>query len=327
MPQIEHWSRMQAVPGELAGDTELLWIPGEQVSLHRVARPSGPRQRWASMLPWLMEERLLDSPDNVHICILGEEDDSSLVVAVIDRAVWEQWQNTVKETGLAQLQVLPDYLALPWQGEPVAAIQDDKVLWRTGRLDGLCLPRAVFDALPGTSSVQRVSWPEWAQATTDLPCSLWQPAPRAMGWRQRLQSRALVAGLVVSLPWILLLALYLDGRGIQATTRQWVEENQAWSASHFSRSGRYALSVSEIEQRVLSAGQQAAMFQAFPWPLLLSLDEVLSGCTCRVLALDSDGQRVNLILAGEVPEPVLGLAQQHTETAEGLLLTFQEAPQ
>ena len=63
-----------------------LWVPSERISLHRIDAPTAPLRKWPSLIPWMLEERILGSIDEVHFALGERFDDGSIDVYVVDRS-------------------------------------------------------------------------------------------------------------------------------------------------------------------------------------------------------------------------------------------------
>jgi len=51
-----------------------LWVPSEAISLHSVDIPTAPQRKWAELLPWMLEDRVLQPVDEMHFVVAGRDD-------------------------------------------------------------------------------------------------------------------------------------------------------------------------------------------------------------------------------------------------------------
>ena len=123
-----------------------LWVPSERISLHRIAAPTAPLRKWPSLIPWMLEERILGSVDEVHFALGERFDDGSIDVYAVDRSDMREWQRVAENAGVVALRMLPDYLALPWDQGRIS------VGWHAGR----CLVR--HSASQGFAAQPALAW-------------------------------------------------------------------------------------------------------------------------------------------------------------------------
>lgn len=108
-------------------DGQRHWIATEAVIIHTVAVPPVPRRKWQSMLPWLLEDRLLQPV--VQLVLVSSERDGSGQVAVLaaDAGQLAAWQRAYPG------ELVPDGFALPWRvGECALWLDGDRWLVRHG---------------------------------------------------------------------------------------------------------------------------------------------------------------------------------------------------
>ena len=89
-------------------------VPGELVGIHSVAVSGRITNQVKKSLPYRLEEDISSDVDDLHVAILGRQEDTLYLGAVENHwmALWSGW---LEEAGLQSRQWLPDTLAVPWQ--------------------------------------------------------------------------------------------------------------------------------------------------------------------------------------------------------------------
>ena len=123
-----------------------LWVPSDHISVQRIQVPTAPRRKWQSLIPWIMEERILDRIEDMHF-VLGQcfEDDTVEVFSV-RKLDLSNWLRVAENSGVVVRKMVPDYLALPWEVGRLS------VGWR----EGYCLVR--YSASEGFSAKPNSAW-------------------------------------------------------------------------------------------------------------------------------------------------------------------------
>ncbi|KJS05655.1 MAG: hypothetical protein VR73_11790 [Gammaproteobacteria bacterium BRH_c0] len=121
-----------------------VWVPSEQVACHLLDVPAVAQKKWRAMVPWMLEERLLDRPDNCQFICGNRDGDGAVPVLVVARSVLAAWQRQVHTSlppGSQCQQLIPDFFALPWQpGQVVVAVVGQRCLLRYGQWQGMAGP-------------------------------------------------------------------------------------------------------------------------------------------------------------------------------------------
>lgn len=113
-----------------------IWVPSDKLVFHQVPVPSAPRRKWPDLLPWMLEDKMLQQPDDMHFVIAGKNQDK-LNVLVVARSHIQAWKETVEAAGLSRYRLIPDYMALPWHsGLLCVAKHADRILVRSGEFAG-----------------------------------------------------------------------------------------------------------------------------------------------------------------------------------------------
>lgn len=118
-----------------------LWVPSERVLVFRMALPKVSRRKQLEMLPWMLEDQLLSSPDNfeffvVQNPVVGNEDSESLIY-VVEKTALGQWMLLAEAASVAPEKMVPDFLALPYEeGRWTVYTDEGRMLVRTGLYEG-----------------------------------------------------------------------------------------------------------------------------------------------------------------------------------------------
>lgn len=106
-------------------------VPGEDVLLTRVELPPVSPGRLAQVLPYALEDQLLDEVESLHFAAGPRGEDGRHAVAVVARARMQAWRQALDRAGIAADVMLPDALAVPLdEGSPAAMIEGERCLLR-----------------------------------------------------------------------------------------------------------------------------------------------------------------------------------------------------
>ena len=109
-------------------------VPCDQLRLLAVELDAAERKYVRKVLPFRLEEDLIDDIDRLHISVLSLHS-QALPVAVVARELLSQWQNELGETFEGAW--VPEVLLLPWQAEEVCVLlEQDSALVRFGEWTG-----------------------------------------------------------------------------------------------------------------------------------------------------------------------------------------------
>lgn len=124
------------------GARQILVAPSEAVTLHRLVLPSRKRSTWARIVPFALEDYLVEDIETLHFALGGAVDNGYLPVAVVDRTLLSAWLETCDQAGLTPAVVVPDPLLLPWQNDEWSVLLEARrALVRTGRWEGFATER------------------------------------------------------------------------------------------------------------------------------------------------------------------------------------------
>jgi type II secretion system protein L len=135
---------------ESVSDSELvsmdLWVPSEHVVMHAIDAPSAPRRKWKELIPWILEDRLLQPIEETHFVVTGQTLEGQLQVLVVSQFEMQNWQRIAKNSGITPKAMYPDYMALPYENGRIS------VGWR----DGVCLVR--YGVADGFAAASDMAW-------------------------------------------------------------------------------------------------------------------------------------------------------------------------
>ena len=127
---IHHLDR-QLVPEGEEHRPMALWVPSERISVHRIEAPSAPRRKWSELIPWILEDRLLQRVEDMHFVIgaaFSVGDKKWVDVTVVSKQDMLEWLRIADNASVTPTALVPDYLAVPVEEGRITAV------WREGVL-------------------------------------------------------------------------------------------------------------------------------------------------------------------------------------------------
>ena len=106
-----------------------LWVPSERVTVHRIDVPTAPQRKWPELIPWILEDRLLQPLEDMHFVIgavTAEDDKKQVDVTVVSKQDLREWLRIAENASVAATAMVPDYLALPFEAGRISMV------WREG---------------------------------------------------------------------------------------------------------------------------------------------------------------------------------------------------
>ena len=297
-----------------------LWVPSERVTVHCVDIPTAPRRKWPELVPWMLEDRLLQRVDEMHFVISDTTEQGQLQVLAISREDLQEWQRVAQNAGVLAQSMVPDYLALPWEPERISiGWRDGVCLVRHGMAQGFAaspdmawamvdnlisqqdLPPRLSISIPQTELVPEHlreqadinnAGMEWQFA--DLPrhsnllTGIFKPSGGTGGtaWLPAVGLAILLLGLSVS--YIYMASTHMDAQ-ISALENQLV---QRYSRLFEGRRPQPQTVRAEAEQRIDWLFKQRASLTADPVAGLVALDQLMTACDCQLSALSAKDDRL-----------------------------------
>ncbi|MGF1762489.1 type II secretion system protein GspL [Aliivibrio kagoshimensis] len=149
-------------------------MPSCDVLLTEVAIPAGAPRNISTILPYLLEDELVQDITDLHFSLVSKEANVAHV-AVINRNKLESWLTQFEQAGLSVKKIIPDCLALPYyrDGLTVAAMNQQWIV-RSGAYQGTCVETELFEPLLRAFEHQKAeSEEEWVIHTlSDTPSEL-----------------------------------------------------------------------------------------------------------------------------------------------------------
>ena len=304
-----------------------LWIPSERVAIHRIAKPTAPRRKWSGLIPWILEEKILQPVEKTHFIIGNNVIDELVDVFAVSKEDLSTWVSVARNAGFAPIQMTPDYFAVPWEDGRI------NVAWR----EGFCLVR--YSLSEGFSAQPDLAWAMIDCLIRDakIPPRLSISLPNAQIIPQHLRDRAEVnnasqdwkmidmssevnllsgdyrpnlaapkvnlwqlnfAGFAIT---ILLLATYLNvlSANLQA-------DLSAVERHLLSSFDRVFLGHDVSPDQIRSVGlkeiarlkMQDQTFNTDPFKALISLGKLMDNCECNLVSLKADGQEISIHVEG-----------------------------
>jgi general secretion pathway protein L len=142
-------------------------VPGTDVLVAEPELPAKAGVKLAQLVPYALEEQLADDIDDLHFAIGKRPPDSTRTpVAVVTRALMDQWLMALKSNGLEPEAMYADSDLLPQNpGQAVALLEEDVVVVRPPSGSPVTLPA---DALQEALEMAQSSSPEGGGAGRGL---------------------------------------------------------------------------------------------------------------------------------------------------------------
>lgn len=358
----EHVDNLSALPTQVEGPLQpvRLWVPTERVSLHLVPIPAAPERRWSGLLPWMLEDRVLQPVEQMHFAVLGRTQQNQLLVAAVSRADINHWLSMATTVGLAPQVMAPDYLALPWEeGRWTVYWRQRRCLVRTGALAGFAVPPdTAWSLIDRELQLQEnpprlsISTPEreqvptaiadcadingseinWAFAEIPAAANLLtgefrrrEPVIRLRSW---LPSLALVASVLVLGVIYLLVATRVNREEIGLLQQEVADTYGQLFGSAAPPADRVR---PEAEAAISSLFRQREALNADARSTLRELDGILSRCACDLQEVQLEGATASLTFrnAPDLKQHFLALEQSQLRWSDepgGGLVTLHIKP-
>lgn len=310
-------------PGLSAAQSMRLWVPSERITMHLIDVPNAPERKWPELIPWMLEDRILQPVEEMHFVIAGRVGDKQLQILAVSQRDMQDWQRIAANAGVAATAMVPDFLALPWEPGRIS------IGWR----EGVCLVRhsaeagfaaaptsawAMIDSLISAAEITpRLSIsipdsnlvPSHLQAMADINDSEidWQfspipPSPNLMTGvfkpqLQRNQSSGWLPVFGLAALSLLLLFAYLQissnivSQQVDAMGKQ---VQSSYSSLFAGRKPKPLEVRSAAEAQLSMLFKQQQSLQAAPVAALIALDSFMAGCECTLNAMTAD--RASMVL-------------------------------
>jgi general secretion pathway protein L len=132
-----HAGALADAGSEASGQRVVVLVSGSDYLLTRVSLPGGSRQKLLRAVPYALEEQLSEEVENLHFAVGTTQDDGAWPVAVISMQLMDTLTAEFSEAGLDVQQLIPEILALPYNGDETSVlVENDVALVRTGSTSG-----------------------------------------------------------------------------------------------------------------------------------------------------------------------------------------------
>jgi len=139
-----------------------LIVPGADVLILQLTLPKTSRSQLLKVIPYALEEQLIEDIDALHFSPSKQNEDGSFYVAVVKKQLMQQWQERCAALGLYPQVAIPDYLALPlienaWH----LYLSGEDALIRQNRMQGISIAQSQLkEMLPLCLAENAKSLPE-----------------------------------------------------------------------------------------------------------------------------------------------------------------------
>lgn len=114
-----------------------LWVPSERILIFELELPKVSLRKLQEMLPWMLEDRLLSSPESFEFILGPAIDDATGLVYVIEKSVYARWMMVAESAAVRPDCMAPDFMALPYEeGRWTVCAEAGRLLVRTGPYTG-----------------------------------------------------------------------------------------------------------------------------------------------------------------------------------------------
>ena len=307
-------------------ESKSLWVPSERIGLHSIDIPSAPERKWAELIPWILEDRVLQPVEEMHFVVAARDDQQVHILAVSQQDIRE-WIRIADNAGIAAVAMAPDFMALDWEPGILS------VGWREGMLlvrDGInsgfaALPAVgwvmVDSILKSTNVVPRLSIslpdegliPEHLRTEANINSSSvdWQFSefPNVNLMTAEFKPKAArpvwfqwwpVAASTIAVLLLTVIYLQLASRSFEAEVSD-LQQHLLTSHSRVFGGAKPALAEfrSSAEARIEQLFKQQKSLQAEPVAALSALDAVMNACQCELQAMTASKSGVQLkVLSG-----------------------------
>ena len=304
-----------------------LWIPSERVAIHRIAKPTAPRRKWLGLVPWILEEKILQPAEKTHFVIGHDATDELVDVFAVSKDDLNTWANVARNAGFAPIQMTPDYFALPWdEGRISMAWREGDFLVRHSFSEGFSakpdLAWAMIESLLRNAKIPprlSISVPDAEiipqhlrdQAEVNNAFLDWQmidmgsevnllsgdyrpilKGRQANLWQLNIAGLAITVMLLVAYFNVLSTNLLRDLNAIErhlTSSFDHVFRGQKVSPEQVQTAGRKEITRLKIQGRILNTEPIAA---------LISLEKLMNNCECNLVALKADQHQITIHLEG-----------------------------
>tara|TARA_B110000003_G_scaffold241716_1_gene249119 strand:- start:3296 stop:4429 length:1134 start_codon:yes stop_codon:yes gene_type:complete len=306
-------------------ESKSLWVPSERIGLHSIDIPSAPERKWAELIPWMLEDRVLQPVDEMHF-VVADRDDQQVHIWAVSQQDMREWMRIADNAGIAAAAMAPDFMALHWEpGILSVGWREGMLLVRDGSHSGFAAAPdvgwvMVDSILKSTNFIPRLSIslpdegmvPEYLRAAANINSSSvdWQfavfPAVNLMSaeFKPKAARPAWfqwwpVAASTIAVLLLMVIYLQVANRSLEAEVMD-LEQHLLTSHSRVFGGTKPALAEfrSAAEARIEQLFKQQKSLQTEPVAALSALDTVMNACQCELQAMTASKDGVQIKVSG-----------------------------
>ena len=125
---IHHLDRHLVTEGN-ESQSMALWVPSERVTVHRIDAPTAPQRKWSELIPWILEDRLLQPVEDMHFVIgavITAGDKKQIDVTAVSKQDMREWLRIAANAQVSPAALVADYFAVPAEEGRISMV------WREG---------------------------------------------------------------------------------------------------------------------------------------------------------------------------------------------------
>jgi general secretion pathway protein L len=137
---------LESLSDEQKAACQTVVVPTNNIAFFAVEMPKVARSKWAQLVPWLLEDKLLAPADDVHFAFGERNLDGLVPVAVVDKAVMQSWVDSFEAVAVENC--VADIFELPFiEGKWVVSYQADYARVRSGVCEGFAGSKVWVDSI------------------------------------------------------------------------------------------------------------------------------------------------------------------------------------
>ena len=341
-------------------DVIQLWVPTERIGLHLVDIPSAPERKWPDLIPWILEDKVLQPVEEMHFVVVGRTE-FQLQVMAVSRHDMSEWIRIAENTGVSPVAMAPDFMALPNETGILS------IGWREGMLLVRESNNIGFSAHPDVGWSLVDSTIENSEITPRISISVpdvdmvpahlraesninnseldWQfsqfPSVNLMSgdFRPKIKARTWSFWWPVAASTILMLGLL--STYLQTSISSLQDQIDAYKKVYLTNYSQIfpgpkpqvdSLKV-EVETRVDQLFKQKQSLQAAPMQAMISLSPIMTACQCDLVSLSVDDEGIELkvtngkkLISKSLNVPGYQMSLKQTQSSEEDTLTLFMSP-
>lgn len=146
--QIKLLTSLAATPSLEKSCRLVVLLPGETVMITRVKLPKARRAELEKAVPYALEEQLAEDIGRLHFVLGNFDETGNLTVAVMNKALFEQDLELLKQHGLQPSVIMPDFIAIKHEEKKwTIAAEQRMLILRSGDSCGFAAEPELFAKL------------------------------------------------------------------------------------------------------------------------------------------------------------------------------------